>query len=77
EALTKQQEQMVQDFRSELRTQKIRYSGVRRVGDQVQVIFRDEADQERAVSHLRRQNPDLTFTTEQKGDEFILLAGLS
>ncbi|WP_421319731.1 protein translocase subunit SecD [Aeromonas veronii] len=77
EALTKQQEQMVQDFRSELRTQKIRYSGVRRVGDQVQVIFRDEADQERAVSHLRRQNPDLTFTTEQKGDEFILLASLS
>nr|WP_274381353.1 protein translocase subunit SecD [Aeromonas jandaei] len=77
EALTKQQEQMVQDFRSELRTQKIRYSGVRRVGDKVQVVFRDEADQERAVTHLRRQNPDLTFTTEQKGDEFILMAGLS
>jgi len=77
EALAKQQEQMVQDFRAELRTQKIRYSGVRRTGDQVQVVFRDEADQERAVSHLRRQNPDLTFTTEQKGDEFILLAGLS
>ncbi|WP_421235515.1 protein translocase subunit SecD [Aeromonas enteropelogenes] len=77
EALAKQQEQMVQDFRTELRTQKIRYSGVRRVGDQVQVVFRDEADQERAVSHLRRQNPDLTFTTQQKGDEYILLAGLS
>ncbi|KTA83400.1 protein translocase subunit SecD [Aeromonas salmonicida] len=77
EALTKQQEQMVQDFRTELRTQKIRYSGVRRVGDQVQVLFRDEADQAKAVSHLRRQNPDLTFTTEQKGEEFILLAGLS
>ncbi|PJG59453.1 protein translocase subunit SecD [Aeromonas cavernicola] len=77
EALTKQQEQMVQDFRSELRTQKIRYSGVRRVGDQVQVLFRDEADQERALSHLRRQNPDLAFTTEQKGDELILLAALT
>ncbi|WP_257978445.1 protein translocase subunit SecD, partial [Aeromonas salmonicida] len=77
EALTKQQEQMVQDFRTELRTQKIRYSGVRRVGDQVQVLFRDEADQENAVSHLRRQNPDLTFTTEQKGDEFVLLPGFS
>ncbi|MGL5030623.1 MAG: protein translocase subunit SecD [Aeromonas sp.] len=77
EALIKQQDQMVQDFRSELRTQKIRYSGVRRVGDQVQVLFRDEADQERAVSYLRRQNPDLTYTTEQKGDEFILKAALS
>ncbi|WP_265451861.1 protein translocase subunit SecD [Aeromonas salmonicida] len=77
EALTKQQEQMVQDFRTELRTQKIRYSGVRRVGEQVQVLFRDEADQERAVSYLRRQNPDLTFTTEQKGDEFVLNAALS
>lgn len=77
EALTKQQEQMVQDFRTELRTQKIRYSGVRRVGDQVQILFRDEADQERAVSYLRRQNPDLTFTTEQKGDEFVLNAALS
>ncbi|WP_043759871.1 protein translocase subunit SecD [Aeromonas taiwanensis] len=77
EALTKQQEQMVQDFRSELRTQKIRYSGVRRVGDQVQVVFRDEADQVKAISYLRRQNPDLTFTGEQKGDDFILLAALS
>ncbi|MGY3856799.1 protein translocase subunit SecD [Aeromonas sp. NJAU223] len=77
EALTKQQEQMVQDFRTELRTQKIRYSGVRRVGDQVQVVFRDEEDQSKAVSFLRRQNPDLTFTTEQKGDDFILLASLS
>ncbi|WP_336290369.1 protein translocase subunit SecD [Aeromonas dhakensis] len=77
EALAKQQEQMVQDFRSELRTHKIRYSGVRRVGDQVQVVFRDEADQSKAVSFLRRQNPDLTFTTEQKGDEFVLLASLS
>ncbi|MBL0531474.1 protein translocase subunit SecD [Aeromonas dhakensis] len=77
EALAKQQEQMVQDFRSELRTQKIRYSGVRRVADQVQVVFRDEADQSKAVSFLRRQNPDLTFTTEQKGDEFVLLASLS
>ncbi|WP_281705104.1 protein translocase subunit SecD, partial [Aeromonas taiwanensis] len=77
EALTKQQEQMVQDFRSELRTQKIRYSGVRRVGDQVQVVFRDEADQAKAISYLRRQNPDLTFTGEQKGDDFILLAALS
>ncbi|WP_349918107.1 protein translocase subunit SecD [Aeromonas veronii] len=77
EALTKQQEQMVQDFRTELRTQKIRYSGVRRVGDQVQVVFREEEDQSKAVSFLRRQNPDLTFTTEQKGDDFILLASLS
>ena len=77
EALAKQQEQMVQDFRAELRTQKIRYSGVRRVGDQVQVVFRDEADQAKALSFLRRQNADLVFTTDQKGDDFILLASLS
>ena len=77
EALAKQQEQMVQDFRAELRTQKIRYSGVRRVGDQVQVVFRDETDQAKALSFLRRQNADLVFTTDQKGDDFILLASLS
>ena len=51
--------------RAELRTQKIRYSGVRRVGDQVQVVFRDEADQAKAHSFLRRQNADLVFTTDQ------------
>ena len=45
-------------------------------GDQVQVVFRDEADQAKAISHLRRQNPDLVFTGEQKGDDFILLASL-
>ena len=77
EALTKQQEQMVQDFRTELRTQKIRYSGVRRSGDRVEILFRDEADQEQALAHLRRQNTDLVFNSEQKGDDFLVLASLS
>ena len=36
-----------------------------------------KTDQAKAAAFLRRQNPDLTFTTEQKGDDFILLAGLS
>jgi preprotein translocase subunit SecD len=77
EALVKQQDQMVQDFRTELRTQKIRYSGVRRSGDRVEILFRDEADQEKAIAHLRRQNADLTFNSEQKGDDFLILATLS
>ena len=68
EALNKSQEQMVQDLRTELREQNIRYSGVRRVGDQV-LVFRDEADQARLVlanvarmrilSDHRQKRPDL------------------
>ncbi len=76
EALTKQQEQMVQDFRSELRTQKIRYSGVRRAGDQVQVLFRDEADQAKAISPASSE-PGSRLHHRAEGDEFVLLAGLS
>ena len=41
EALNKAQEQLVQDFRTELRDEGIRYAGVRRSGSDVVVAFRD------------------------------------
>ena len=66
EALTKQQEQMVQDFRPSCVPRRSVIRGVRRAGDQVQVLFRDEADQAKAISPASSE-PDLTFTTEQKG----------
>lgn len=77
EAIAKQQEQMVQDFRSELRNEKIRYSGVNRSGDQVVVRFRDEESLDKALSHLRRQYQDLAFSSDTSNGQFSLRAGMS
>ncbi|KUE80192.1 protein translocase subunit SecD [Aeromonas schubertii] len=77
EAIAKQQEQMVQDFRTELRNQKIRYSGVNRSGDQVLVRFRDQESLDKAASHLRRLNPELTFNKESADGQFALRAAMS
>jgi preprotein translocase subunit SecD len=77
EAISKQQEQMVQDFRSELRNEKIRYAGVNRSGNQVLVNFRDSDSLEQAVTHLRRLYRDLTFTTDSSNGQFVLRAGMS
>ncbi|GLP95198.1 protein translocase subunit SecD [Paraferrimonas sedimenticola] len=41
EAIAKAQTQMATDFRSDLRSEKIRYSGIRAVGDSVQIKFRN------------------------------------
>lgn len=74
EALTKAQTQMIQDFRSDLREEKIRYSGVRKSGDAVTAHFRDEEALLKADSFLSKKYPGLQFTMEQDDNKFSLKA---
>ncbi|MBW3140028.1 protein translocase subunit SecD [Ferrimonas balearica] len=74
EAVHKQQEQIVTDFRADLREQRLRYSGVRVVGDAVEVRFRDAAVAEQAYSYLRGRNANLVFS---QPDDLVILATLS
>ncbi|MBY5921968.1 protein translocase subunit SecD [Ferrimonas balearica] len=74
EAVHKQQEQIVTDFRAELREQRLRYSGVRVVGDGVEVRFRDAAVAQEAYSYLRSRNPNLVFS---QPDDLVIMATLS
>ncbi|WP_107851630.1 protein translocase subunit SecD [Oceanimonas marisflavi] len=77
EALNRVQEQTVQDFRTELRQERLRYSGVLNRDGGTLVMFRDEGTRDKAISHLRQKNPDLVFTTQDNGDSFGLLAVMS
>ncbi|WMC09651.1 protein translocase subunit SecD [Oceanimonas pelagia] len=77
EALNRVQEQTVQDFRTELRQERLRYSGVLNRDGGTLVVFRDEATRDKAISHLRQRYPDLVFSTQNSGDSFGLLAVMS
>ncbi len=76
-AISKAQEGMIQDFRSDLREEKLRYAGVRSVGDAVVVRFRDEATLEKAISFLDRKYSEYQFGNESQGDQFSLSARMT
>ena len=77
EALSKSQDQMVQDFRTELRGKEIRYAGVRRNGSDVVVTFRDQASQQAGLAELRAKHPDLLFADQERNGQFLLSATMS
>ncbi|QIZ77014.1 protein translocase subunit SecD [Ferrimonas lipolytica] len=62
EAINKQQEQIVADFRSQLREERLRYSGVRIAPTGVEVRFRQEDIAEKAKAHLQGLHQNLIFS---------------
>ncbi|MEI6897590.1 MAG: protein translocase subunit SecD [Psychromonas sp.] len=74
EAVSKAQIQMVQDFRSSLREEKIRFRGIRKATTQTGVILRFKTQQilDDAVAFLEPLNPGFTFTDDQTNNEFVL-----
>ncbi len=74
EAVSKAQEQMVQDLRSELREQKIRFRGIRKANNETGVILRfsDESTLAKAIDHLKPINPGYQFSDKEENSEFIL-----
>ncbi|RKF15543.1 protein translocase subunit SecD [Alginatibacterium sediminis] len=76
-ALAKAQQGMVQDFRSSLREEKIRYSGVREARDGVEIRFRDQETLDKAMSFLKRQHRNYTFTESSSADQLAIIANMS
>ncbi|WP_116473659.1 protein translocase subunit SecD [Zobellella maritima] len=76
-ALSRVQEQMVQDFRTDLREQRLRYSGVLNQDDGVLVVFRDATVRDQALSHLRKRYPELLFSERDRGESAGLYATMS
>ncbi|MGL4827198.1 MAG: protein translocase subunit SecD [Vibrionaceae bacterium] len=62
EKLLNQQEDR---FRSELREAKIRYRAIRIVGEEVELLLRDQADLAAAHKELARLHPELQFTLDE------------
>ena len=79
EAVAKAQEQMVQDFRSELREQKIRFRGIRKANTETGVILRftNEETLDKAEAHLKPINPGLLFADSEQNGEFVLTITMS
>jgi preprotein translocase subunit SecD len=77
EALSRVQEQTVQDFRTDLREQRLRYSGVLAKDGGTLVVFRDVDTRNKALSHLRGRYPGLMFSERDNGESFGLFAVMS
>lgn len=76
-AISKAQEGMIQDFRTDLRGEKLRYSGVRSQGEAVVVSFRDQATLDKAVSFLNRKYKEYQISDISEGEQFRLSAKMT
>ncbi len=75
EAINKAKVSMVSDFRSDLRSEKIRYRSVKDAGDSLKVQFRKIEDLTAAQSLLKKRYRDLLLTTDE--DSLTLNAKLT
>ncbi len=74
-AVTKAQDSMVSDFRTDLRGEKIRYRSVKKSADSIVVQLRNAEDLDKAENFLSKRNRDFVFV--ENDDTFILTATMS
>ena len=65
EAIVKVQKSLVDDFRTGLRGENIRYRSVKQVNDAINIQFRNAEDLASAESYLEKQNRDLLFVSDE------------
>lgn len=76
-AVTKRTEAATGEVRTLLRDHKIRHAGIVRVGDTLEISFRNEQDLEAAMDVLRNRQTDLTFAKEDQNGKFMIRATMS
>jgi preprotein translocase subunit SecD len=75
-ALTKKAESLAGDLRTLMREKNIRHGGISRNGQQIEILFREQATAEAAANLLRDQFPELVSTTSTQGSDVVLSAKL-
>ena len=75
-ALDKAAESSVGDFRTTLRREKVNYFGISRNSQQVEVKFESTSEQDKALQVLKKDYPDLTYSTSTNGKEQLLTASI-
>ena len=75
-ALTKKAESLAGDMRTLMREKNIRHGGISRNGEQIDIVFREQAAAEAAANLLRDQFPELVSTTATQGSDVVLSAKL-
>jgi len=63
-------------IRSQLRDANVRHAGIDRIGNNVEIRFRDEATRTQARNALAAQNADLAFSDAADGSDLKLIAAL-
>ena len=76
-AVTKRIEAATGEVRTLHRDHKIRHAGIVRVGDTLEISFRNEQDLEAAMDVLRNRQTDLTFAKEDQNGKFMIRATMS
>jgi preprotein translocase subunit SecD len=67
---------VLSSVRTELREKNVRHAGIERVGNNIEIKFRDEATRTEARNLLAGQNPDLAFAEAADGTDLKLLVTL-
>ncbi len=76
-AMKKMTDQLVNDFRTELRNNGIRLSGARAEGDSVVVAFRDSKTRDDALSLLTSKHKDFKLQGYDQDDKFFIRATMT
>lgn len=76
-AIEKRAEATAADLRTQLRDQRIRHTGISRVGNTVEIRFSDAQERARANDLLRSTQPDLVLTEAEAGGAYMIRAELS
>ena len=77
EAIRKMTEAKVADFRTELRTEKIRYAGIRYTTKGIEIKFRNADALDQAESFLKTRSKDMIFNDQSTDNNYLLVANLS
>ncbi|MCD6681304.1 MAG: protein translocase subunit SecD [Burkholderiaceae bacterium] len=72
EALAKRIDGLASDIRTQLRDRNIRHAGIDRVGDTIEVRFRDAETRERARAVIADTSPELTLTASDSGEPKLI-----
>ncbi len=76
-ALTKRMDAMAGDLRTQLRDEKIRHAGIRRVGNSVEIRFREAAQRDAARQEISGSTPDLQLENRDDSDTPRLIGTLT
>jgi preprotein translocase subunit SecD len=74
QALSKRLEATVGDLRTQLREKNLRHSGITRVGEAIEIRFRDSETRSRTLTLLRDTQPDFNYAETGEGTELRLIA---
>jgi preprotein translocase subunit SecD len=81
-ALKQAEERYISDFRTLLRENRVRYTKIDRIGDDVRsegvaVRFKSEEERQEAEKYISREHPDLQLSAYEEGEHFFLKAAMS